>query len=533
MKQSSSSPTTTSTSNYMMSKFWDSFNWLSSSTRSNWFSATTTSFLLISCFLCTLLFTQWSHYIYFPQSTSSNSVSLNNSIIGVFSKNSNNHDYPKRDEYLLNCTSSNMTITCPANYPPNYAFDRNNFTSNQTCPEYFRWIHEDLKTWKKQGITREMVESLKEGAHFRLIIVNGTAYVKQYSKAYQTRDDFTFWGILQLLKLYPGRLPDLDLMFQCHDKPSINKNQYSGWRTFFAHLQPPPQFHYCGGDSTFDIVFPDWSFWGWPEVNVKPWVPLEKDLKEGNALKNWTSREPYAFWKGNLRNGPRPKLGKCNSINKWNAQIIDQDWIKESREGFRDSDLLKQCVHRYKIYMEGNAWSVSEKYILACDSMSLLINPKYYDFFTRSLIPMKHYWPVDTKHLCKSIKYAVDWGNNHINKAQKIGKEGSNFIFEQIKMEHVYDYMFHVLYEYAKLFKYRPTVPEGAVELCSDRFACSPMGLEATYKIETMVNGPSEKGPCQLPPPYDPLTLQSIRDQNAKIKEQVKKWEPPDTWFNW
>lgn len=73
-------------------------------------------------------------------------------------------------------------------------------------------------------------------------------------------------------------------------------------------------------------------------------------------------------------------------------------------------------AYRYKIYMEGNAWSVSEKYILACDSMSLLINPKYYDFFTRSLIPMKHYWPVDTKRLCKSIKYAVDWGNNHIDK---------------------------------------------------------------------------------------------------------------------
>lgn len=177
----------------------------------------------------------------------------------MLSKNTN-HEYPKRDNYLLNCTSSNMTITCPANYPPNTTS-----TSNQTCPDYFRWIHEDMKPWKKRGITREMVDSLKEsGAHFRLVIVNGTAYVKQYQKAYQTRDDFTLWGILQLLKLYPGRIPDLDLVFQCHDRPNIEKRYYQGWRAAFGYLhQPPPQFHYCGSDSTFDIVFPDWSFWGW------------------------------------------------------------------------------------------------------------------------------------------------------------------------------------------------------------------------------------------------------------------------------
>ncbi|KAL2892241.1 O-glucosyltransferase rumi [Bienertia sinuspersici] len=364
--------------------------------------------------------------------------------------NNNNHKHPKKDEYLLNCTSSNMNITCPANYPPT-TFDS---TSNQTCPEYFRWIHEDMKTWKNQGITKEMVERLKKTAHFRLVIVNGTAYVKQYTKAYQTRDDFTLWGILQLIKLYPGRLPDLDLMFQCHDKPSIKRKYYQGWRAVFGHPQPPPQFHYCGDDSTFDIVFPDWSFWGWPEVNVKPWVPLEKDLKEGNAMKNWTSRK---------------SIGSRNQEKGLRTQI--------------------------------------------CQS--------------------NHYWPINDKRLCKSIKFAVEWGNNNGDKAQEIGKAGSRFIFEQIKMENVYDYMFHVLNEYGKLLQYTPTVPEGATALCSERFACSPMGLQTTYKIETMVDGPSKRGPCDLPPPYDSLTVQYLRDQNEKIKEQVKTWEQPNTWFNW
>ena len=68
---------------------------------------------------------------------------------------------------------------------------------------------------------------------------------------------------------------------------------------------------------------------------------------------------------------------------------------------------------RYKIYIEGKAWSVSEKYILACDSVSLIVRPRYYDFFTRSLIPMKHYWPISSNRKCSSIKFAVHWGNTH------------------------------------------------------------------------------------------------------------------------
>lgn len=187
-----------------------------------------------------------------------------------------------------------------------------------------------------------MVESLQHKAHFRLVIVNGTAYVKQYNKAFQTRDDLTLWGILQLLKLYPGRLPDLDLMFQCHDQASIKRDQYQGHDLYSA----PPQFHYCGDDSTLDIVFPDWSFWGWPDINIKPWVPLVKDLEDGNKMKNWTSREPFAFWKGNLYTGTRKNLEHCNSIEYWNAQIIHQNWINEVNEGFKNSDLSKQCVHR-------------------------------------------------------------------------------------------------------------------------------------------------------------------------------------------
>ena len=59
---------------------------------------------------------------------------------------------------------------------------------------------------------------------------------------------------------------------------------------------------------------------------------------------------------------------------------------------------------------------MSEKYILACDSMALFIEPKYYDFFSRSLVPLRHYWPISIQNMCQDINFAVEWGNSNAQK---------------------------------------------------------------------------------------------------------------------
>ncbi|GMP24442.1 hypothetical protein CsSME_00001707 [Camellia sinensis var. sinensis] len=167
----------------------------------------------------------------------------------------------RKIEIPLNCSSSNLTQTCPTNYYPTrfHLQDDQDHLSPAMCPEYFRWIHEDLRPWRETGITRDMVERANRTANFRLVIVNGRAYIERYRRAFQTRDIFTQWGILQLLRRYPGKLPDLDLMFDCVDWLVVKSMDYRGPNA----TSPPPLFRYCGDDATLDIVFPDWSFWGW------------------------------------------------------------------------------------------------------------------------------------------------------------------------------------------------------------------------------------------------------------------------------
>jgi hypothetical protein len=63
---------------------------------------------------------------------------------------------------------------------------------------------------------------------------------------------------------------------------------------------------------------------------------------------------------------------------------------------------------------------VSLKNILACDSTTLLITPKYYDFYLRGLVPQQHYWPVRADKLCDSIQFAVNWGNKHTKEVSQV-----------------------------------------------------------------------------------------------------------------
>ncbi|GFP93008.1 hypothetical protein PHJA_001445100 [Phtheirospermum japonicum] len=309
-----------------------------------------------------------------------------------------------------------------------------------------------------------MVEKARSTAHFRLTILDGKVYVERLRPSIQTRALFTMWGIVQMMRWYPGKLPDLELMFDCDDRPVVQSKNFR-----HPDSEPPPLFRYCSDWQSLDIVFPDWSFWGWAEINIKPWRSVLREIKEGNEKTKWEDRAPYAYWKGNPNVCPwRADLMKCNvtAHNDWNARLYVQDWVAESQKGYKQSNLGDQCTHRYKIYIEGWAWS-----------------------------------------------------------AKAIGEAGSGFVHEDMKMEYVYDYMFHLLNEYSKLLNYKPTIPPNAMELCSESMACSADGIWRKFMEESLEKSPSDSVPCTLRPPYEPQELKAFVEEKAKATKEVEAWE--------
>lgn len=109
--------------------------------------------------------------------------------------------------------------------------------------------------------------------------------------------------------------------------------------------------------------------------------------------------------------------------------------------------------------------------------------------------------------------------------ARKIGREASAFIQDELKMDYVYDYMYHLLNMYAKLLRFKPRVPPGAVEYCAEQMACPATGLEKKFEMESLVMQPAETNPCTLPPPYDPPSLASVIWRKENSIKQVELWE--------
>lgn len=92
-------------------------------------------------------------------------------------------------------------------------------------------------------------------------------------------------------------------------------------------------------------------------------------------------------------------------------------------------------------------------------------------------------------------------------------------------MDYVYDYMLHLLTEYAKLLQYKPTVPERATELCSESVACAAEGLVKTFMMDSRAKWVHDSEPCTLPPPFDPKELKEISKRKDEAIKQVEMWE--------
>ena len=97
------------------------------------------------------------------------------------------------------------------------------------CPAYFSFIYDDLQPWRKRGGIHPMSlwNARVAGASFHVIIVSGHVYAEHFHPCYQTRALFTLWGILQLVRLFPGDIPDVHLMFNCQDEPLVRKATHS------------------------------------------------------------------------------------------------------------------------------------------------------------------------------------------------------------------------------------------------------------------------------------------------------------------
>ncbi|KAJ7962358.1 O-glucosyltransferase rumi-like [Quillaja saponaria] len=52
--------------------------------------------------------------------------------------------------------------------------------------------------------------------------------------------------------------------------------------------------------------------------------------------------------------------------------------------------------------------------------------------------------------------------------------------------------------------------------------ACSANGIMRKFMEDSMVKSPSGSSPCNIPPPYDPSTLEEFIEKESNLKRQVQ-----------
>jgi hypothetical protein len=92
-------------------------------------------------------------------------------------------------------------------------------------------------------------------------------------------------------------------------------------------------------------------------------------------------------------------------------------------------------------------------------------------------------------------------------------------------MDYVYDYMFHLLTEYAKLLRFKPTIPSDAIEVCPESLACQGVGREKKFMEESMVRSANDAGPCNLPPPFSLEEFKVLQHRREKSLQQIEAQE--------
>jgi protein glucosyltransferase len=85
--------------------------------------------------------------------------------------------------------------------------------------------------------------------------------------------------------------------------------------------------------------------------------------------------------------------------------------------------------------------------------------------------------------------------------------------------------MLHLLTHYARLLRYRPTVPENATELCLESMACTASGCAREFMMESMEKYVADYEPCALPGPFTADELAELAQRDVEMRSKMKKLE--------
>lgn len=206
------------------------------------------------------------------------------------------------------------------------------------------------------------------------------------------------------------KLPSIEFSVSVDDRPNTPEEDPEDKHTLWAFSR---QYKNPAHDRAF--VMPDFNFWSWRGVAGS----FTEMRARGKDLDQYIpDKIPKAVWRGAVWTNPevRGPLLKVTKNKSW-ADVFEFDWM--TRDNFIPMEDF--CRYAFLVHTEGRSWSGRLKYLLNCDSVTVIHERDWTAHYYSLLVPdgpKQNFVPA--KRNFSDLKKKVQYYLKHQDEAQRI-----------------------------------------------------------------------------------------------------------------
>jgi len=330
-------------------------------------------------------------------------------------------------------------------------------------------IDQDLKLFKKNGISREMLDKCRlEDKHSVTYQSIGGKIYRSKKCLFPARCEGIEYFLVRAIKA-KNNISDFELVLNVHDWPISNKRLGTA----------VPTFSFSKTKDYADIFFPAWTFWaGGPAITLHPkglgkWDEMRGVIIEAGKRTPWSAKRDLAFFRGSRTSSERDALVL---LSRTNPEMVDAKYTKnQSWRSNKDTlgespaaevRLEDHCIYKYLFNYRGVAASFRFKHLFLCGSTVLHVGSQWKEFFYDSLIPWFHYVPITDKgNNGDDLKDVLEFLGAHSEVSKTIAQNGKEFIENHLRIRDVHRYWQKLLKKYSKMLDFKPVLNSDFIEI--------------------------------------------------------------------
>ena len=192
-------------------------------------------------------------------------------------------------------------------------------------------------------------------------------------------------------------------------------------------------FSFVTRSQDYSHVCPDWTFHGWPEVQIGDYEEITKEI---SALGDFPPESDLMGWRGAMTHPNRRCLLSYTDRNKYDIQEIQWNRKEPAKLTCDNYISLPDSVKkwRYLIDVEGNGFSARVKYFLFSKRVLFLQERPCKEWYYSKLKPWVHYVPL--KRDLSDLEYNFNIIRNDLKLEDGIRNNAYDFAMENLRIEH-------------------------------------------------------------------------------------------------